>query len=146
MKREVDIVFNHLMKNQSYELLKLFNDTNTGVGAVFRILKESTSPVSARKISEIMCVSEARVTVLLKKMQNRGYILKEKDSNDARVTIVKLTKEGESQAQRLHDALCDNIATIIDSVGIEKIEKYIELTEQINSAIHNELSLPPEIK
>lgn len=144
--KEVDFVFNHLMQSQSFELLKLFNDTNTGIGAVLRILKESDSPVSARKISEMMCVSEARVTVLLRKMQNRGYIAKEKDGNDARVTLVKLTQEGEAQAENLSDILCKNIATIIDSIGFEKIAQYIKLTEEINNAIQNQLPAPPEIK
>lgn len=144
--KEVDFVFNHLMQSQSFELLKLFNDTNTGIGAVLRILKESNSPVSARKISEMMSVSEARVTVLLRKMQNRGYIAKEKDGNDARVTLVKLTQEGEAQAENLRDILCKNIAIIIDSIGFEKIAQYINLTEEINNAIQNQLPVPPEIK
>ncbi len=145
-KKDVDIVFNHLMKNQSLEILKLFNDTNTGMGAVLRILKNSTSPVSARKISEIMCVSEARITILLKKMQNHGYIVREKDSGDARVTIVHLTDKGELQANHLHDTLCENIETIIDAIGFEKINQYMQLTEEINNAIHNSLSSPPKIE
>ncbi len=144
--KEVDFVFNHLMQSQSFELLKLFNDTNTGVGAVLRILKESPSPVSARKISEIMCVSEARVAVLLRKMQNRGYISKEKDGNDARIVPVRLTQKGDLQAESLHDVLCHNIATVIDSMGFEKIEQYIKLTEEINNTIKNQLPAPPEIK
>lgn len=144
--KEVDFVFNHLMQSQSFELLKLFNDTNTGVGAVLRILKESPSPVSARKISEIMCVSEARVAVLLRKMQDRGYISKEKDSNDARIVPVRLTQKGDLQAESLHDVLCHNIATVIDSMGFEKIEQYIKLTEEINNTIKNQLPAPPEIK
>ncbi len=145
-KNEAEYVFDHLMKNQSFVLLKLFNDTNTGIGAVLRILKESTLPVSARKISEMMGVSEARITILLKKMQNRGYIVREKDYKDARVTIVKLTKEGEEQAKNLHDTLCKNIETIIHCVGFEKIEQYVRLTDEINNAIQNQLPLPPEIK
>lgn len=144
--KEVDIVFNHLMKSPSFELLKLFNDTNSGIGAVLRILKESKSPVSAKKISKIMAVSEARMTTLLKKMQNRGYIAREKDSCDARAYIIKLTKEGAAQAERLHDMLCKNIETIINSVGLEKIKQYMKLTDEINNAIQNQLPLPPEIK
>ncbi len=146
VKKEVDFVFEHLMKNQSFELLKLFYDANTGIGAVLRILKNASSPVSARKISEIMCVSEARLTVLLRKMQERGYIVREKDECDARVTFVKLTNVGETQAERLRDVLCDNIATVIDTVGFEKIEQFVRLTEEIDNAVRNRLPAPPEIK
>ncbi len=146
VKKEVDFVFNHLMQSQSFTLQKLFNDTNTGIGGVLRILRETSSPISARKISEMMCVSEARVAVLLRKMQNRGYVSKQKDSNDARVTIVKLTKKGEVQAENLRYLLCQNIATIIDTLGFEKLQQYVTLTEEINVAIKDHLPLPPEIE
>ncbi len=145
MEKEVDFVFNHLIKNQSYGLLKLSNDMNTGIGAVLRILKGSTSQVSARKISEIMGVSEARVAVLLRKMEKRGYIIREKDSNDGRITIVKLTSNGEMYTQNLHDVLCKNIEIIIESIGFEKIKQYISLTEEINNVIQSKLTTPPEI-
>lgn len=145
MEKEVNFVFNHLMKNQSYELLKLSNDMNTGIGAVLRILKESTSLVTAKKISEIMCVSEARIAVLLRKTEKRGYIIREKDSNDGRITIVKLTSNGEMYAQSLYDALCKNIEIIIESIGFENIKQYISLTEEINNVIQNKLTTPPKI-
>ncbi len=79
-------------------------------------------------------------------MKNRGYITREKDIKDARITNIKLTKEGNAQAIKLHDVLCDNIAKIIDSIGFEKIEQYIKITDEINIAIQNQLSYPPEIK
>lgn len=144
-KDNIDIVFNHLMKNPSQKLLKLFNDSNTGMGAVFRILKSTSSPITASKISELMNVSEARVTALLNKMQKRGYISKEKSVTDARMTYVKLTELGNCEAEKLHNILCKNIAVIIDTVGFEKIGQYICLTEEINTAIQNNLSTPPDI-
>ncbi len=143
--KDIEFVFNRLMKNQSQELLKLFNDSNTGIGAVLRILKEFPHPVTAGKISEIMCVSEARVTVLLKKMQNRGYIVKERDDCDARITNVKLTPTGEATADTLKEILCHNIAEIIDALGMEKIKTYILLGDEINEVIKNRLPEPPKI-
>ncbi len=144
-KEKIDMIFEHLMGNSSQELLKLFNDSNSGMGAVFRILKSSSAPITASKISELMDVSEARMTVLLKKMQNRGYIIKEKSGSDARVSYIKLTDLGNAEAENLHDILCQNIAIIVDAVGIEKIEQYIRLNDEINSAIRNNLSAPPDI-
>lgn len=144
-KEKIDMIFEHLMRNSSQELLKLFNDSNSGMGAVFRILKSSSAPITASNISELMDVSEARMTVLLKKMQNRGYIIKEKSGSDARVSYIKLTDLGNAESEKLHDILCQNIAIIVDAVGLEKIEQYIRLNDEINSAIRNNLSAPPDI-
>lgn len=143
--KDVEKIFNHLMKSQPQELMRLFNDANTGMTAVLRILKDSSKPVTAGKISELMGVSEARVTALLKKMQNRGYIVKEKDDCDARITNVKLTQEGTLVAEQLRVVLCQNISTIIDTVGVEKMNEYLRLTDEINDAIRNNLPSPPQI-
>ena len=110
-----------------------------------RLLKVLPEPVTAGKISEMMGVSEARVTALLKKMINRGYITKEKDERDARVAIVKLTLEGIAMADGLRDTLRQNIAAVIDSVGMEKLTLYGQLTEEINGAMKSQLPPPPLI-
>lgn len=144
-REEIDFVFNHMMKIQPQELLKLFNDSNTGIGAVLRLLKELPAPVTAGKISEVMCVSEARVTALIKKMQNRGYVTKKKDNVDARVTIIELTDNGRNMADQLRDTLRCNIGILIDTVGMDKIKQYTQLAEEINNAIRSQLSPPPTI-
>lgn len=142
--KDVEKIFIHLM-SQPQELMRLFNDANTGMTAVLRILKDSSKPVTAGKISERMGVSEARVTALLKKMQTRGYIVKQKDDCDARIINVKLTQEGTMVAEQLRVVLCQNIATIIDTVGVEKMNEYLRLTDKINDAIRNNLPSPPQI-
>ena len=144
-KEQIDFVFDSIMKDQPQALFKLYSDSNTGIGAVLRLLKVLPEPVTAGKISEMMGVSEARVTALLKKMINRGYITKEKDERDALVAIVKLTLEGIAMADGLRDTLRQNIAAVIDAVGMEKLTLYVQLTEEINGAMKSQLPPPPLI-
>lgn len=143
-QEQIDKIFTHFITTQPMELYKLFNDVNSGIGAVLKILSLSSSPVPAGKISEMMSVSEARVTVLLKKMKKKDFIVTLSDKNDARVTLVRLTDNGKRYAEDLRDNLRANIATIIDEIGSERLEEYTLLNESIHNAI-KKLPPPPKL-
>ncbi|MGN1103392.1 MAG: MarR family winged helix-turn-helix transcriptional regulator [Candidatus Coproplasma sp.] len=142
---QIDFVFDFIMRTQPQETYKLMTDSSSGICAVLRILAQAKTAVTAGDISGEMGVSEARVTVLLKKMKKRGYITKERDKTDARVTIVKLTREGQTKADDLKKALKENIATVIDCIGIEKITQFITISEEIESVIKTRLEPPPVV-
>ena len=59
--------------------------------------------VNEKHLCEALCLKSNTVTPLLKKLEDKGYIKKEKDKNDERNLVITLTSAGE----KLQDeALC----------------------------------------
>ena len=51
--------------------------------------------VNEKLLCEALCLKSNTVTPLLKKLESKGYITKEKDKNDERNLVITLTKSGE---------------------------------------------------
>lgn len=138
-------IFEHIMNRKPSGFQKLIGDVNSGVCAVLRILYETDDSLSLGKISEKLEISEARVTALVKKMIKKGYIQKEKDKSDARVTNIRLTSSGKQAVENLISILTSNIAMVANEVGIDKLIAYLELTDEIEDAM-KKLPPPPDIE
>lgn len=65
--------------------------------------------VNEKLLCEALCLKSNTVTPLLKKLEDKGYIKKEKDKGDERNLVITLTKTGEKLQDK---ALCvpENIA------------------------------------
>ena len=59
--------------------------------------------VNEKLLCEALCLKSNTVTPLLKKLEDKGYIRKEKDKADERNLVITLTKSGEMLQDR---ALC----------------------------------------
>ncbi len=138
---QIQKIHAEMEKAQPVEFFKNINKTQAGIGAVLRMLYESTEVVTAGKISEALGISTARVAVLLKKMTVKELIVKEHRGDDARVTIVRLTEKGEAVVVKMRDDLFSQIGHIIDTIGEERIMEFIAVSKEIKALI----KAPPEI-
>lgn len=105
--------------------------TKAGIGAVMRFLDESGRPVTAGEISEQLHVSTARVAVLLKKMEAKGFIVRKSHDRDARITMVCLTEEGEKIIRKIHQGMKKNVEKMIDQIGTERLETAFTVMQEI---------------
>ena len=87
---------------------------------------------TAGQIAKYMDVSTARVAVILNSLEKKGFIEKKKDLNDKRKTIVHVTEKGMCSVLEKKERFYDLIETIIDQVGIEKINAFIETMREIS--------------
>ncbi len=138
---EINFVFSSILEAQPVELFKLINGASEGIGFVLNMLFELDHPVSAGEISDKMKVSTARVAVLLRKMKNKGFITKETDRSDARVTIVNLTEFGRQTASSMRKDMQEHLSIIIDIMGMDKVNQYISLSKEIKEIAESKLSL-----
>ena len=102
-----------------------------GMTAVLRLLGESDTPLTAGAISDALEVSTARVAVLLRKMKDKGLITKDSSVMDARVTLVELTEQGRSIAQANKRYAYAQVGRVIDEIGEERLDEYIEVSMKI---------------
>ncbi len=67
--------------------------------------------MTARQIAHSMNLTQATVTSLLDRLQERGWITRERGTQDRRRVHVRLTEEGQQQLQRAPESLQQRFVT-----------------------------------
>lgn len=132
---QIDQIISRMEQTKAGRLFDHVDRTKAGIGAVIRILHQAQCPVTAGAIAQIMGVSTARVTVLLKKLEAKGLIVRERDWLDARVTKVRLSEQGVQVDERLRAELSQKIGAVIDAVGMERMIEFATIANEIGQAL-----------
>ena len=115
------------------EFLQQIDVNSMGIGKVLGFI----SCANAGEISDFMEVSTARVAVLLKKMSDKGLIVKHSDPKDARRVLVSITDEGRTLLKEKREEILLYAGAIIDRFGKEKIEDFIQACREIKSIVED---------
>lgn len=114
------------------ELFLPVNQMQVGMGAALQYLYEHREePVSAGELSQFLHVSTPRVAALLRKLEGKGLIAKGKAPSDGRVTVICLSPLGVEHVEHRHRQMERRLGRVIDQIGLEKLEEYIRLGEQV---------------
>ena len=117
---------------------RFFEDVSgseNGMNFVLLYLSENKNqPVYASTISEKMGISRARIAVLLKKMEERRYITKSK-STDARIFMLKITKQGLRQSQEIKTRLFNLTKKLIEAIGYDELNSFISTAQKIRNVL-----------
>ena len=136
-----------ITKNQAMEILekiknnrpnKFFNkldDTEAGMRFVLIYLSENKAGVYASSIEEKMCISRARVAVLIQKLLIKGYIEKTLSKTDGRIEVLSLTAKGIEEINSHQEKILKNIMKIIEEIGLDEVNKYIEISSKIKKIL-----------
>ena len=134
-QEQIHRIFQKMRESHPREFFHRMDETQAGIGAVLRLLYIEKKPVTAGKISDTLGISTARVAVLLRKMESKGLIIKEKNPLDARVTIVSLTDMGTEMIKEAWKEIQEQMGKIIDTVGEERLLEYIEINNEIRQIV-----------
>lgn len=130
---QIELMFQKLDKTQPATFFKYADEVQVGIGAVLKLLIESSQPLTAGEISENLNISTARVAVLLKKMVGKGLVTKEHGLLDARITIVKLTDLGEETIKKMKEEMYHVMGQVIDVVGLDRLLDFFEIADEIRN-------------
>ncbi len=133
-------VMERLHRKPSDEVMKKFNNDNAGIGCMLKYLSDIGRPVSAGEISSFMRVSTARVSVLIRKMQEKDFIVRENSSEDARKLMISLSEKGVSECNRRQEEMIELFSRIIDEVGKDRIEEFISVAQVIKSIVAEKIT------
>lgn len=117
------------------EFFDRMNEIQMGIGAVLRLLYERKCPLTAGQISKLLNVSTARIAVLLKKMETKGFVVRETGADDARTTVVTLSDLGVKTAEKLRTEIYAQIEAVIDSVGMTRMMEFVAISKEICSVM-----------
>ena len=91
---ETEAMMERLFQSRPREFFQKADSTRAGIGCLMHILAKAEEPVSAGALSAEARVSTARIAVLLKKMEQKGLIVRQSDPEDARKTKISLSAFG----------------------------------------------------
>ena len=132
-------VIKRLHEKPPEDAFRRFNDDNAGINCMLRYLEEVGRPVSAGEISGYMHVSTARVSVLLRKMSDRNFIIRENSSKDARRLMISLSERGRAECLRRREEMVGIFGRIIDRIGEERMEEFISIANVIITVMNEEM-------
>ncbi|WP_339607202.1 MarR family transcriptional regulator [uncultured Roseivirga sp.] len=138
MKREETI--DHNVKMLWHAIYRMYNqqavkhDITTSIGFVLLIIN-SKEGTPATKIAPLMGLESRSLTRMLKSMEEKGFIYREKDPNDGRSVRIFLTDLGKQKREISRATVLEFNTTANKLIDKEKLDTFFEVIEQINNLI-----------
>ena len=138
MKREETI--DHNVKMLWHAIYRMYNqqavkhDITTSIGFVLLIIN-SKEGTPATKIAPLMGLESRSLTRMLKSMEEKGFIYREKDPNDGRPVRIFLTDLGKQKREISRATVLEFNTTANKLIDKEKLDTFFEVIEQINNLI-----------
>ena len=110
------------------------HDITTSIGFVLLIIN-SKEGTPATKIAPLMGLESRSLTRMLKSMEEKGFIYREKDPNDGRSVRIFLTDLGKQKREISRATVLEFNTTANKLIEKEKLDTFFEVIEQINNLI-----------
>ncbi len=115
------------------QLFQSIDASTAGMRAILLYLGDTDQVVTAGMVSDYIHVSTARVAVLLKKMEAKGLLEKERNPKDARKVMVRLSAQGRELAARIQGHINEHVGAMIDQVGMERMLEFAAIANEIHA-------------
>lgn len=105
---------------------------------VLRILRGSPDGLSCSQIAERMIRRDPDITRLLDRLEARHFIGRERDGQDRRIVMTRITTEGLELVTRLDPLILTEHRRQLGRLGEPKLRQLIELLEQAREVLQDE--------
>jgi len=103
---------------------------------VLRILRGvSPQPIACQEIARRMITRDADLTRLLDRLERRGFIQRERQTDDRRVVHIMITPAGLSLLSGLDSTVTEMNKNVFGNLGTERLNALIELLEQVREQV-----------
>lgn len=135
-----DKTIDYILRTTWQAVAKMYNEKASKYGAtmaigfaLLNIDRKKGTPSTA--ISTQMGMESTSLTRTLKSMEEKGLIVREKNPNDGRSVIIKLTKKGLEKRELSKTTVLQFNEMIKKNVNHKKLLHFIEVSEIINELI-----------
>ena len=138
MKREETV--DHHIKTCWHAIYRMYNqqavkhESTTSMGFVALNIdpKEGTP---ATKVAPLMGLESRSLTRMLKSMEEKGFIYRQKDPNDGRSVRIFLTELGKEKREVSRNTVITFNEAVRKSIAPEKLETFFEVVSTINQLV-----------
>ncbi len=144
MKREETVDYN--IKASWHAISRMYNQKATQFGITTSIAYvllniSSSEGTPATKIAPQIGLESRSLTRMLKSLEDKGLIYREKDPNDGRSVRVYLTDLGYQKKGIAIETVKAFNKYVYESIPIEKLKMFFEVINDINQLIENSKEL-----
>lgn len=133
-KKFIDMRFKISRLNKPKTLMTIPN----GEYAALNYINIHGGKVLPCDMAKDICVSSARIAVLLKGMENKGLIEKKPDENDKRKLSVIITEKGLKKLNAKLNEYTEALSEIFEKLGEQDSEDFLRISEKFIDLINNE--------
>jgi len=119
----------HLIRR--YKPEKSIRQALMGEMFVLRFLSTRGDDVVPGDIGKVMNVSSARIAQTLNSLEKKGWLTREIDAKDRRRILVKLTDEGEKQAEEHQENVIQRTTKMLELLGEHDAKEYVRITAKL---------------
>ena len=103
-----------------------------GENAVLTYLVHQSTEVHPSEMAEKLSLVPGRMTDILKMLEKKGMIRREKDPEDRRRVLVKITPKGIHNVTERREQIRVQYSGLYEALGLEDTVKLIELLRKVN--------------
>lgn len=138
MKREETV--DHQIKMCWHAIYRMYNQQavqhESTTSMAFVVLNiDPTEGTPATKIAPLMGLESRSLTRMLKSMEEKNFIYREKDPNDGRSVRIFLTEKGQEKRRVSRETVIRFNEAIRQSIAPEKLDVFFEVVTKINQLI-----------
>ena len=138
-KELVEKVIKGMMKFRKFHHPKLSDDISRMEGSIiFWLVKSENKSVNVSELAEGLHVSMQSISRTLKSLENKGYIVREVDSDNRRNTLIKLSKKGNELVEKKKKDVEGYFERVFSHFTEEELQQYLNFQEKFYAAILEE--------
>lgn len=119
-------------------LLKNLKLSLKGENLLLMILNDLGGSSTPGKIIQRLDFTSARLSAIIKSLENKGFVERRKNEGDGRSTIVAMTPVGKEHFVKLRAEIINNALTIIEQLGEEDVREFLRIINNL-ATISNKL-------
>ncbi|MBQ8503156.1 MAG: winged helix DNA-binding protein [Clostridia bacterium] len=125
------------------EILKTFENINSenilnklnlsfkGENAILMLLNEYGGRSTPSKLLERLDFTAARLSAIIKSLENKGFVEKIQNESDKRSTIVALTENGFKHFSKLREDIVRNASIVIEQLGENDVCEFLRIIKRL---------------
>lgn len=125
-----------LQKDRPQNALDKMHDVNIGIMGALDFLYQRGEEVKSKDISEALNISSARMAILLKKLEAKGFIQKTKSTTDGRSASIILSSKGWQYVRQMKACMAQTSQRLIDEFGFDALVELIGQMAKFRSIMH----------
>lgn len=84
-------------------------------------------------ISDEMNISSARVAAMLNNLEKKGLVMRKKNPDDRRKTIVVITEKGKEMAKKIETDVMNHVMGILKHLGEDDAKEFVRIMGKLNT-------------
>ena len=117
-------------KSDKKQAIDVVDDASKGLFLALQLIKDNEG-LTAGELAKKFKVSTARVAVVLRNLEEKGYIIKQVDKSDKRKVIIKISELGLEKHRESSLKVLDKVLQLFENFTDEELVTFANLLTKI---------------